>query len=743
MGKQGLGGFYDSATIRNVYLNFSQANYWQQMQQNYQSHTEIPATMIVDNVTYDSVGVRFKGNTSYTNQLVQNSQKKSFAISTDYVHASQDIMGYNTLNFNNAFEDRSFLREVFYLRQIQRHIPVAQANFVHLYINNDDWGIYPNVQQLNKDYLEEWYLSNDGAHWRAHVTGQMGGQWGDGTAGLNYLGTNVTSYQQRYTLKSSDVANPWNYLVTLCDKLNNTTTANLPTILPDYLDIDRTLWFLASEIAFSDDDSYIYKGKMDYYVYYEPETGRMVPHEFDGNSSFYTQGVNWGPFYHETNVNYPLLNKLLAVPEWRQRYLAHMRTIITEELDTAACNAMINNYKLMIDGLVNSDPKKLYSYNAFVNEMNVLKNFVVNHRNVLLGNAEVQETAPSIQNAFYHNSAQQAWVVPQPGENAHITSKVSSTNGIYQVKLYYATGLVGNFTPVLMYDDGAHNDSASGDGIYGATIPGQNAGTWVRFYIEAAAGNTAHSLSYLPVGAEHDVYVYNVPPAAASDTSVVINEVMASNVASYTDDAGEFDDWIELYNKTNVPVNIGGFYLTDNFANLDKWQIPAGTTIPANGYLIFWADEDSSQGANHTNFKLSASAEFLYLLNANQELADSVSWGQQTADMGYARVPNGTGNFVIQAPTFGFNNQNTAVEQLANGENEASLSLYPNPAATTVTILIPHVGKGEQLVVTNALGQVVYQQPAAINNTIDISALGSGMYVVKHGRHAIKLLVQH
>lgn len=739
LGKQDLPGLYDSATIRSFYLNFGQPNYWQLMTQNYQSGTDIPASVIVDNVTYDSIGVRFKGNTSY--MMIQNSQKKSFNLSIDHVHANQDLMGYNTLNLNNSFEDRSFLREVFYLHQIRKHIPAAQANFVHLYINNADWGLYPNVQQMNKDYLKEWYLSNDGAHWRATTGTQGPPGWGDGTAALNFLGSNASTYQQYYTLKSSDVTNPWTFLVDVCDKLNNTTVANLPNVLPAYLDVDRTLWFLASEIAFSDDDSYVYKGKMDYYTYYEPETGRMVPHEFDGNSAFHTQSVTWSPFYHENDANYPLLNKMLQVPAWRQRYIAHMRTIITEELDVNSCNAMLDNYQTMIDALVQSDPKKIYTYANFISEITVLKNFVNTRRTNLLANTEVAEVAPVIANAYYHNSTNQQWVVPEANEEAHITTDVTSTNGIFGVKLYYSTELVGNFTETAMYDDGAHNDGAAGDGTYGATIPGQPAGTWVRYYVEAASNNTAHSVSYLPVGAEHDVYVYNIAPIVAPNPGVVINELMAANVSSFGDDAGDFDDWIELYNKSTQPIDISGFFLTDNIGNLDKWEIPAGTVIPADGYLIYWADEDSAQGTNHANFKLSASGEILYLLNAAGQLIDSVSWGDQPDNMGFARVPNGTGNFITQIATFAFNNENTSVEDIAS--NDANMSVYPNPVSSSVTILIPTAGNGKEIIITNSVGQQVYSKVAEINNTIDMSALSSGMYVVMYNGKAMKLMVRH
>ena len=72
-------GLYEKTIIRDIHLDFPQANYWTLLTNNYESETEIPATMTVDNVTYDSVGVRFRGNTSYF--MIGNSSKKSFAIS--------------------------------------------------------------------------------------------------------------------------------------------------------------------------------------------------------------------------------------------------------------------------------------------------------------------------------------------------------------------------------------------------------------------------------------------------------------------------------------------------------------------------------------------------------------------------------------------------------------------------------------------------------------------------------------
>lgn len=742
-------GFYDSSIVRTIYLDFPQPNYWQLMTQNYNSHTDIPATMTVDGVVYDSVGVRFKGQTSFS-MLPPGSQKRSFNISLDYVHPDQKIMGYKTLNLNNSFQDESFMREVFYLHQIRKHIPAARANYVNLYINGQNWGLYPNVQQLNKDYLEEWFLSNDGANWRAdRPSGQPGGGpggggpgWGDGTAALNYLGADTSDYQTYYTLKSSDIDNPWDHLVATCRIVDDIPLAQLRDSLPLYLDVDRTLWFLASEIAFSDDDSYVYKGKMDYYLYYEPETGRMTPLEFDGNSVMGPNLANWSPFYHADNANYPLLNRMLAVPEWRQRYLAHLRTIIADEMNPSVCNDMLANYQTQIDQLVQDDPKKLYTYQQFLSEISVLRNFITTRRNNLLANSEMAQPGPTIVSANYYNINNEAWTAPLSMEPTTVLAEVSSANGINRVNLYYATGIVGNFSVAQMFDDGQHNDNAANDGIYGATIPGYAAGTWVRFYVEALSNNTAKTAAYFPAGAEHDVFVYTVQANVVANSDVVINELMASNSTVATDNAGEYDDWIELFNKSANDINLSGYYLSDNPENLPKWEFPEGSVIPANGYLIIWADEDGVQGDNHCNFKLSADGEIVMLLDPDLNILDEVTFGPQTTDKGYARVPNGTGPFVIQNPTFNANN-NTATSTDDLADKKPEIRAYPNPADQTLHLVLPALHQGYPVEVRNITGQLLYTTAYTTELlTIDVSSWPAGLYIVRCGEAVCSVVVR-
>lgn len=738
-------GLYDSALIRNVYLQFPQTNFWNALVSNYASQTEIQAAMTVDGVLYDSVGVRLRGNTSY--QSTGQSQKKSFKISLDYANPDRRIMGYRSMKLNNEAGDPSFLREVFYLHQIRKHVPAAKANFVHLYLNNQDWGVYPNIQLLNKDYLKEWFLSNNGANWRADDPtpsppgpGGGGPQWGDGTAALNYLGADTALYQEYYTLKSSEIPDSWNRLVAGCDALNNTPSADLPNVLPNYFDVDRVLWFLASEIAFSDDDSYIMKGKMDYFVYFDAETGRLSPLEYDGNSVLSNNNITWSPFYNVNKINYPLLNKLLNVPAWRQRYLAHLRTIITEEMDASGAAQLIDQYRNQIDALYQSDPKKFYTYAQFNTGVNDLKNLVNTRRSNLLANAEVAQQAPQIGNVNYYNPAGQPWTPPNSQESVSVQAQVSSGNGISRVNLYYAEGILGGFSAVQMFDDGAHQDGAPGDGVFGASIPAFDAGSRVRFYIEALANNTAKSAAYMPAGAEHNVFYYQVKQSTSPVSGIVINEFMASNTATIADESGQYDDWIELHNTNNFPVNLGGFFLSDNAGIPGKWEIPQGTVIPGGGYLIFWADENQPQGPNHTNFKLSASGgEFLSLTDTNKDVVDSVSFGVQTTDLSYSRIPNGTGPFIIKEPTFAGNNQpETAIE---DSETAFHWLVFPNPAQNTVQLLMPDVEKEMELQISDALGRVVWKTDITGSLQMNVADWPSGIYFVRLGHKTERLVV--
>ncbi|MHC4436289.1 MAG: chitobiase/beta-hexosaminidase C-terminal domain-containing protein, partial [Planctomycetota bacterium] len=131
----------------------------------------------------------------------------------------------------------------------------------------------------------------------------------------------------------------------------------------------------------------------------------------------------------------------------------------------------------------------------------------------------------------------------------------------------------------------------------------------------------------------------------AAEISLVINEFMASNNSSIRDPQGEYDDWIEIYNFGTDTVDTGGMYLTDDLSDITKWQIPANnpaaTTISAGGFLLIWADNDTSDPGLHANFKLSAAGEEIGLFDSDGiTMIDSIIFLDQNTDISFGRYPD-------------------------------------------------------------------------------------------------------
>ena len=142
---------------------------------------------------------------------------------------------------------------------------------------------------------------------------------------------------------------------------------------------------------------------------------------------------------------------------------------------------------------------------------------------------------------------------------------------------------------------------------------------------------------------------------------LVINEFMASNHVTLEDpdEAGEFPDWVEIYNGTPGTIDLEGMYLTDEFQDLTKWQIGAGVTIDPGQYLIFYADDDGTQGVYHTNYRLSISGETIALVDSDgKTIIDSILFDDQFEDVSYGRFPDGGNSWSYQmSPTPGSPNQ--------------------------------------------------------------------------------------
>lgn len=140
------------------------------------------------------------------------------------------------------------------------------------------------------------------------------------------------------------------------------------------------------------------------------------------------------------------------------------------------------------------------------------------------------------------------------------------------------------------------------------------------------------------------------------NAQVVINEFSASNLNQFQDNNGLYEDWIELYNTSGSSVNIGGYFLSDNENRPDKWKIPSGTTIPGNGYIVFWCSgrDEVAGGEYHTNFKLKQTkdSEEAVLSNTDTVEINNIPLGRTQLGHSFCRDINGGSTWVIDiSPT--------------------------------------------------------------------------------------------
>lgn len=164
----------------------------------------------------------------------------------------------------------------------------------------------------------------------------------------------------------------------------------------------------------------------------------------------------------------------------------------------------------------------------------------------------------------------------------------------------------------------------------------------------------------------------SLPPFAVQKTlipeghTLVINEFMASNGTVIADEYDEYDDWIEIFNFGDQPLNINGLYITDDTEDPGKYRFFSGTGyyyLQPGDYILLWADGQPEQGTFHLGFKLSAEGEEIAIYTSeDQLLIDSLSYSQQYYDVSQGREPDGgeTWNYFL-TPSPGTANLSTGL----------------------------------------------------------------------------------
>lgn len=722
--------FYDLNTIQTIEITFAESN-WDQLLDNAYASTGdyiLAQSVSINGVTFDSVGVKYKGNSTYQS----NQTKNPFHIELD-TYKDHKYEAYTDIKLSNVAKDPSFLREVLSYQILRQYMDAPLSNYANVYVNGDLIGLYSNSESISKKFVNSRFYSKNGTFVKCNPPAGAGPGTND-YPNLVYMGQDSTDYYAAYELKSDA---GWQALIDLCDTLEN-HTADIEKIL----DVDRALWMLAFNNILVNLDSYTGGFTQNYYLYRD-KSGRFLPVVWDLNESFgrfsnsgsgnlngTTAKQQMSHLLHENDGNFPLIQQLLSNPLYKRMYLAHCKTMLLENFDNDTYFATGQTLQDLIDADVQADDNKFFSYNNFVDNLTSdiggggggpgggatpgITNLMDGRNTYLLNQPNFTATQPTISGIELSNQS------PIIDEDITITATITDETAVY---LGHRNELEAAFVRIEMFDDGNNGDGAANDGVYGVTIPLTNA--WTQYYIYADNDDIG---MFSPQRAEHEYHVITATVSNPTVGDLVINEFLASNDAIVADQDGEFDDWIELYNNSGESINLEGYFLSDDAEELMKWTFPAGVNIEGNGYLTIWADDDEEQAGLHTNFKLSAAAESVFLIDPAGNILDEVSYFDQTTDISYGRFPNGTGNFQTMPPTFG------AMNSLTTNTSNESLSfefkVFPNPAKDLITVTTEK--EIMEVAIYNLSGQKVLNTfPNQETVSINIDDFANGLYVLK------------
>jgi spore coat protein CotH len=723
--------FYDLNTIQKIEISFSQPDWDYQMdtsKSGFEGYIMAQWVKINDQL-YDSVGVKYKGNSSYDPTYKKNPLHLSLN-----EFKSQSYQGYKDIKLGNGYSDPSMIREVLSYNILQNYMDCPKANFAQLYINGVYIGLYSNDESINNAFCSDHFYSSGNIFFKCNpvITPSPVVK-----SNLKYISSvDSTGYFNYYELKSDY---GWNELVSLCD-----TITNYPSALNSILDLDRVIWMLAFNNVLINLDSYTGVFAQNYYLY-KDNTGRFNPIIWDLNMSFggfpyvgsgtssmgsltVTNMQQLTPFIHSSDANWPLIKNILGNASYKKMYIAHMRTIMNEMFVSNSYISSAIQLQTIIDTAVASDTNSFFSYAQFQNAMstnNTVGSYTVPGISNLMSSriTYLQSTADFTYSTPVISEIGPSTLFPSLNSIVTITARITNSNAVY---LGYRSEITDKFISVLMYDDGMHNDSTAGDNIFGASF--SMISSKVQYYIYAENSNAS---VFSPERAEHEFYTLLANAQNPTTGQVVINEFLAQNQNYNINEYGQHQDWIELYNTTPTPLNLFGLYLTDDFSNPEKFSFPANSIIPPNGYFMVWADQDSSSSSYiHCNFKLSATGEEIMLSSSTGEILDSLTYGIQTVDNSKGRCPNGTGSFgILVSPSFNGLNCATGIEEK---DLIDFINIYPNPANTFLNIEYRSGIKKNQVRIYNSIGKLVYNEiTSSDKQLIDISLFKSGLYFIK------------
>jgi len=509
--------FYDLNTIQTIEITFAESN-WDQLLDNEKAGDEnyiLAQSVAINGIVYDSVGVKYKGNSTYQSNQVKN----PFHIELD-TYKEHDHQGYKDIKLSNVAKDPSFLREVLSYHVLGDYMDAPKSNFANVYVNGNLIGLYSNSEAITKTFVNDRFGSKNGTFVKCNPPAGAGPQSND-FPNLVYLGEDSTDYYEAYEVKSDA---GWAELIDLCDTLANSTAA-----IEDILDVDRVLWMLAFDNVLVNLDSYIGSFAQNYYLY-RNEYGQFVPVVWDLNESFgrfsmtgsgnlngNTAKQQMSPLLQLNDSDYPLIQELLNIPSYQKKYIAHCKTMLEEAFASNQYYDTGLMLQELIDASVQADNNKFFTYNNFLANLDSdisgggggpmggstigIATLMDARTTYLLNTSLFTATAPTVSDIIQSEN-------PIVGEMITISANINDGTSAY---IGYRTNQFAPFTKVNMTDNG--------NGLFSADI--LVTASYSQYYIYSENDNAG---IFSPQRAEHEYHSFTATSSNPPEWNVDLEE---------------------------------------------------------------------------------------------------------------------------------------------------------------------------------------------------------------------------
>ncbi len=640
------------------------------------SYHEYPATFIFSSGelvdTVEEIGFRLRGNTS------RYSPKKSFKVSFNTFVQGRKFYGLEKMNINGEHNDPSVIRSKLCWDILRKMgVPAPRANHVGLYVNGSYYGLYIHVEHIDEEFVLSRFGNNDGNLYKC--------LW---PADLAYFSSDPDDYKfesenrRTYDLRTNTQEDNYGDLYQLIEILTRTTDAEFPCELEKVFNVDDYLKILAFDVMSGNWDDYSYLMN-NYYLYHNTASGKFefIPYDLDNTLGIDWIGRDWATrdIYDWSNSDEarPLHNRILGIQKYRDQYSYYLNHLITEIMEPAVFFPCIDAIHDMIAPYIQNDPfyplSYQYSFDEFNRSYDValwghvsygLKPFINTRISSALSNLETNNILPVIN---YINSNH-----PRLEEPVIVSAFIQDDDPGIAAELVYS---INNGPQEIrqMSDDGSEGDLEAGDRIFTALIDPLGTSGNVTFQVRASSASD----SALEPCQGIEITVFESP-----SPDLVINEFMAGNVTVRRDEFGEFDDWVEIYNRDASPAWLGDKYLSDDLLNPARWKLPDLVLDPGS-FILVWVDGQNSQGPAHADFRLDRSGEEIGIFESplrNSEIIDFLVFGPQADDYSYGRSTDGGNDWIaFSSSTPGFSNLSTRLDR--EPLPGRTLIAYPNPVA--------------------------------------------------------------